>query len=676
MAKSAKISKRRTEEKDSPVIDALPGDGEEREVETPDNQVEAEAPKALTGEEYTARHIQVLKGLEGVRQRPAMYIGSTAESGLHHLVWEIVDNSIDEAMAGHCTSIVVTLHKDGSVSVLDNGRGVPVEFMETEGMHAAEVIFLTLHAGAKFGSGAYKVSGGLHGVGSSVVNALSERFEVETYRDGKVYALACERGKLVEPLSEKGNAPRKRGTFVRLWPDPQIFDTTEFKHTVIEDRLKELAFLNAGLSITLKDESTGTDDTFKFKGGLREFVQHLTKQRTPLHRPIHFVKVANDVRVEFALQWTDGYKEYILSYANNIFTKDGGTHVIGLRAGLTRAVNSYATKTGLLKNGGVQPSGDDIREGLTAAISVWLEHPQFEGQTKSQLGNSDIKGLVESAVNELLGMWLEEHPTEARKIFAKAEVAARVREAARKARDIIRKQAGLDTSLPGKLADCATRDPESAELFIVEGNSAGGNAKQGRNREFQAILPLRGKFLNVEKSSLNKMLSNNEVRTLISAIGTGIGNDFNIEKLRYHKIILMTDADVDGAHIRTLLLTFFFRHMEHLVELGHLHIAQPPLFCIRKGSQRHYVFTEAEMSRKAQELGGNVEVIRFKGLGEMNPEQLWETTMNPETRTLVRLTVEDLRGAAESFERLMGSEVQPRKVFIHEYARRVKNLDI
>ncbi len=639
-------------------------------------QVSAGSDAILTDEEYTARHIQVLKGLEGVRQRPAMYVGSTSEAGLHHLVWEIVDNAIDEVMAGHCNSIVVTLHKDGSVSVLDNGRGVPVEFMESENMYAAEVIFVTLHAGAKFGSGAYKVSGGLHGVGSSVVNALSRRFEVEIYRNGNVYFLACERGKLTEPLTVKGKAGKKRGTVVRFWPDPDIFETTEFKFSIIEERLRELAFLNAGVSITLRDENTDTEETFKYKGGLKEFVQYLTKQRNALHRTIHHVKVTTGVRVEFALQWTDGYKEYILGFANNIFTKDGGTHIIGLKAGLTRAVNSYASKFGLLKNGSVQPTGDDIREGLTAAISVWLENPQFEGQTKSQLGNSDVKGVVESIVNEYLGSWLEEHPTEARRIFSKAEVAARAREAARKARDIVRKQSGIDTSLPGKLADCATRNPESSELLIVEGDSAGGNAKQGRNREFQAVLPLRGKFLNVEKSALNKILSNQEVRTLISAIGTGIGNDFNIEKLRYHKIILMTDADVDGAHIRTLLLTFFFRYMEPLVELGHLYIAQPPLYRIRKGSQNIYVFSEKEMLENVKELGGNIEVTRFKGLGEMNAEQLWDTAMNPETRTLVRMTVDDLRRAADTFEKLMGVEVQPRKIFIHEYAKRVKNLDI
>lgn len=626
--------------------------------------------------EYTGRQIQVLKGLEAVRQRPAMYIGTTSESGLHHLVFELVDNAIDEAMSGYCRHITVTIHNDGSVSVLDDGRGVPVDYMESEKMNAAEVIFTTLHAGAKFGSGAYKVSGGLHGVGSSVVNALSRRFDVEIYRDGKRYSLACERGKLVQPLEAVGTVKKKRGTFVRFWPDERILETTEFKFSVLEERLRELAFLNAGLTITLRGEKDETQEVFKYSGGLAELIKYLTRKRNPLHKPVHFVKVSNGVRMDCALQWTDSYKEYLLSYANNIFTKDGGTHLTGLRAGLTRAVNTYATGFGLLKNGSVQPSGDDIREGLTAAISVWLENPQFEGQTKSQLGNSDVKGLVESAVNEMLGNYLQEHPTEARRVFAKVMLAARAREAAKKARDITRKSAGLDSSLPGKLADCAVRNPASAELFIVEGDSAGGNAKQGRNREFQAILPLRGKILNVEKSALNKVLGNHEVRTLITAIGTGIGKDFDISKLRYHKIIIMTDADVDGAHIRTLLLTFFFRHMEELIERGHLYAAQPPLFRVRKGSRDCYVFSEEEMTAKVKELGKNVEITRFKGLGEMNPTQLWDTTMNPEARTLTRITLEDLRKAEDAFVRLMGPEVGPRKLFITEYARRVKNLDI
>jgi len=551
--------------------------------------------------------------------------------------------------------------------------------MESEGMHAAEVIFTTLHAGAKFGSSAYKVSGGLHGVGSSVVNALARRFEATIYRDGKEYFMACERGELVEPLREVGKAKKKRGTCVRFWPDPEIFETLEFKHSILELRLRELAFLNAGLEIVLRDEFTGSEQVFKYKGGLKEYIQHLTNDRNPLHRPIHFLKFVNGVRVECALQWTEGYKEYILGYANNIFTKDGGTHITGLKAGLTRAINTYASNFGLAKNGSVQITGEDVREGLTAAVSVWLENPQFEGQTKSQLGNSDIKGIVESVVNEHLGIWLEQHPAEARKIFSKAEIAAKAREAAKKAREIVRKQSGLDSSLPGKLADCSTRNPEVAELFVVEGDSAGGNAKQGRNREFQAILPLRGKILNVEKTGLNKMLSNNEVRTLISAIGCGIGDDFNLEKLRYHKVILMTDADIDGAHIRTLLLTFFYRYMRGLVERGHLYIAQPPLYRIRKGNHSYYVFSEAEMLSKVKELGGAggaVEVIRFKGLGEMNPDQLWATTMDPERRTLIRMTVEDIRQANETFERLMGQDVAPRKVFISEYAKRVKNLDI
>jgi DNA gyrase subunit B len=642
-----------------------------------EQQPEGNSAVDSAAEEYTGKSIQVLKGLEGVRQRPAMYIGSTSESGLHHLVWEVVDNAVDEAMAGFCTTITVTIHKDGSVSVADNGRGVPVDFMDSEGMSAAEVIYTLLHAGGKFGSGAYKVSGGLHGVGGSVVNALSKRFEVEIHRDGKKHFLACERGEVVEKLRETG-ASRKRGTIVHFWPDPDIFETTEYKFTILEDRLRELAFLNAGLSIVLRDERDELrEETYKYKGGLMELVKWLTRNRNPLHpRPIHYTKQVGNTRIDFALQWTDSYKEYILSYANNIYTKDGGTHITGLRSGLTRVINNYAQKYELVKNGAPVPSGDDIREGLTAAISVWLENPQFEGQTKGQLGNSDVKGIVESAVNEMLGSFLEEHPAEARRIFQKAEVSMRAREAAKKARDITRKQAGLENSLPGKLADCAVREPENAELFIVEGDSAGGNAKQGRNREYQAILPLRGKILNVEKAALNKILGNKEVRALITAIGTGIGTDFDLSRLRYHKIVIMTDADIDGAHIRTLLLTFFFRHMTELVERGHLFCAQPPLFRVRKGQKQAYVFTEKEMEDKLAEMGANTEVTRFKGLGEMNPTQLWDTTMNPESRTLTRITVEDLRRAEETFERLMGTEVLPRKMFIHEYARNVKNLDI
>jgi len=642
---------------------------ETTEAEDTGSEVESSA------EEYTGQSIQVLKGLDAVRQRPAMYIGTTSESGLHHLVWEIVDNAIDEAMAGFCHNIKVTIHEDGSVSVWDDGRGVPVDHMESEGMNAAEVVYTMLHAGGKFSSGAYKVSGGLHGVGSSVVNALSKRFEVEIHRDGNKYFLACERGKLCDKLRETGKS-RKRGTLVRFWPDPDIFETTEFKFTILEDRLRELSFLNSGLAIVLRDEKQDVEQTYRAKGGLKELVKYMTRARNPLHRVIHYTKMVGATRVEFALQWTDSYKEYILAFANNIHTKDGGTHVTGLKAGLTRTLNNYANSYGLVKNGALMPTGDDIREGLTATISVWLENPQFEGQTKGQLGNSDVKGIVESVVNEMLSSYLEEHPTEARKIFAKAEVSARARDAAKKARDITRKRAGLDTALPGKLADCAIREPENAELFIVEGNSAGGNAKQGRDREYQAILPLRGKILNVEKAGLNKILGNAEVRALITAIGSGMGSDFDISRLRYHKVIIMTDADVDGAHIRTLLLTFFFRHMVELVERGHLFVALPPLYRVRKGQKSFYVFDDQALGAKTEELGGNVEVTRFKGLGEMNAKQLWETTMNPEARTLIRITMEDLRKAEETFEKLMGSDVQPRKVFITEYARNVKNLDV
>jgi DNA gyrase subunit B len=629
--------------------------------------------------EYTGEDIQVLKGLEGVRVRPAMYIGSTAEAGLHHLVWEIVDNAIDEVMAGYATKVVVELHADGSVSVEDDGRGIPVDFMPEEGKPALEVILSTLHAGGKFGGEAYKVSGGLHGVGSSVVNALSLRFEADVHRDGQIHHIGFERGVTTAPMTITGKT-KKRGTVIRFWPDPDIFETTEFKASTLEGRLRELAFLNAGIEITLINAAAEDEDdkrqTYKYKGGLSEFVKWMCRSQTSITPIVHFIKQLDTTRVEVAMQWTDGYHERINGYANNIFTKDGGTHVVGLKAALTRVVNQYASRRELVK-GKEQVTGDDIREGLVAVVSVWLREPQFEGQTKSQLGNSEVKGLVEQALGEALSTYLDENPGVGKKLVDRAAAAARAREAAKRARDIERKKSGLSSGLPGKLTDCSEKNPELCELFIVEGDSAAGPAKQGRNRSTQAILPIRGKILNVEKANMLRVLQNEEVRAMISAIGTGFGHDFNYEKLRYHKIVIMTDADVDGAHIRTLLLTFFFNFMPQLIENGHLFIALNPLYRLRKGKGKPvYVFTEKEREDKTKELGGNVDVTRFKGLGEMNPDELSETTLNIETRTLMRVNIEDIEEVRRVVDRLMGDEVAPRKRFITEYARKVKNLDI
>jgi len=649
----------------------------------PNPEEEPLRPRNGNGDEdsahYTGEDIQVLKGLAGVRHRPAMYIGSTSETGLHHLVYEIVDNSIDEVMGGFADRITVRLHKDGAASVEDNGRGVPVDVMAEEGKPAVEVIYTTLHAGGKFGGSAYKVSGGLHGVGSSVVNALSERFQVEVYRDGQVHYLACERGELSTPMEVTGKT-KKRGTFVRFYPDPEVFETVEFKATVLEERLRELAFLNAGCEIILindlADEEEERKKRFKYRGGISEYVKYINRNQTVISPVMHFVSEINGTRVEIALQWTAGYRERINGYANNIFTKDGGTHVVGLKTALTRALNTHAAKRELIK-GKESITGDDVREGLTAIVSVWLTEPQFEGQTKGQLGNSEVKGQVEQALGEYLSAHLDENPGVGKKIIERAAAAARAREAAKRARDIERKKAGLASSLPGKLTDCSDRNPENCELFIVEGDSAAGPAKQARNRNFQAVLPIRGKILNVEKASIHKILQNQEIRNIVAASGTGLSPNFNIDKLRYHKIVILTDADVDGAHIRTLLLTFFFSHMPELIERGHVYIALNPLFRLRKGKQKpHYVFTEEERDAKLEELGGNVEVTRFKGLGEMNPEELWQFTMNPETRTLLKVNIEDQKHAEEVFTRLMGNEVQPRKRFITEYAREVRNLDI
>ncbi len=629
--------------------------------------------------EYTGEDIQVLKGLEGVRVRPAMYIGSTAEAGLHHLVWEIVDNAIDEVMAGYATKVVVELHDDGSVSVEDDGRGIPVDFMADEGKPALEVILSTLHAGGKFGGEAYKVSGGLHGVGSSVVNALSLKFHADVHRDGQIHHIEFERGVTTMPMTVTGKT-KKRGTVIRFWPDPEIFETVDFKASTLEGRLRELAFLNAGIEITLLNDAAEDEEdkrqVYKYKGGLSEFVKWMCRSQTSITPVVHFIKQIEDTRVEIAMQWTDGYQERINGYANNIFTKDGGTHVVGLKAALTRVVNQYASKRDLVK-GKEQVTGDDIREGLVAICSVWLREPQFEGQTKSQLGNSEVKGLVEAALGEALSTYLDENPGVGKKLVDRAAAAARAREAAKRARDIERKKSGLSSGLPGKLTDCSEKNPELCELFIVEGDSAAGPAKQGRNRATQAILPIRGKILNVEKANMLRVLQNEEVRAMISAIGTGFGHDFNYDKLRYHKVVIMTDADVDGAHIRTLLLTFFFNFMPQLIENGHLYIALNPLYRLRKGKGKPvYVFTEKEREDKTKELGGNVDVTRFKGLGEMNPDELSETTLNIESRTLLRVNIEDIEEVRRVVDRLMGDEVAPRKRFITEYARKVKNLDI
>jgi len=588
---------------------------------------------------YTADKIQVLEGLEGIRKRPSMYIGSTDYHGLHHLVYEVMDNSIDEALAGYCDYIRITIHRDGSVSIEDNGRGIPVDIHKRFGKPALEVIMTTLHSGGKFSGDVYKVSGGLHGVGVAVVNALSEWLEVEVRRDGKIYRQRYERGR-PGPLEIVGETSQ-RGTKVRFKPDPLIFESVEFNREMISKRTRELAFLNSNVTFELLDERNGSHEIFRYEGGLPSFVEHLNRGKRVLHSPpIHLKKGKNGVVVEVALQYNDGYNENIYTYANNISTIEGGTHLVGFKSALTKVANEYLKKVG---KENVRLSGEDVREGLTAVISVMLPDPQFEGQTKTKLGNSEVKGIVESIVSEELGYYFEENPKVAEEILTKAEIASRAREAARKARELTRKKNSLDGApLPGKLADCTEKNPSRAELYIVEGDSAGGSAKQGRDRQFQAVLPLRGKILNVEKARLEKILKNSEIQSLITALGCGIGEDFDIEKLRYGKVIIMTDADVDGSHIRTLLLTFFYRYMRPLIEAGCVYIAQPPLFRVKKGKIERYAFSEEELDRLVGELGeSGISVQRYKGLGEMNPEQLWETTMNPRKRVMYRVTVED-----------------------------------
>src|SRR6059058_5012529 len=634
---------------------------------------------------YQADSIQVLKGLEAVRRRPAMYIGSVSARGLHHLVYEVVDNSVYEALAGFSTKIAVTIHQDNAITVVDDGRGIPVDTHKTEKKPGVEVALTMLHAGGKFDKSTYKVSGGLHGVGLSVVNALSEKLEVWVDRDGKRHHMAFERGETTKKLEVIGKA---KGTGTTVWfkPDTKIFTETRFDYATIANRLRELAFLNKALTINLKDERKGQakQETFYYKGGLAEFVKWIIGNRKTLHpKPITFETTREGVVVEGAIQYDDGYNDNTLSFVNNINTHEGGTHLTGFRAALTLTINEWAKKDGILKKEEFTLTGDDIREGLTAVLHVKVKDPQFEGQTKTKLGNSEVEGVVKTVVNDALGDFFDKSPSVARTIIAKAVSAARAREAARKARELVRKKSGLEGGLlPGKLADCSVSDPKLTELYLVEGDSAGGSAKQGRDRTFQAILPLRGKILNVQKARIDKILSNEEIRTIITAIGTGVGEDFTLENARYHKIIIMTDADVDGAHIRTLLLTFFYKEMKFLIDAGYIYIAQPPLYRVAKGKEEFYAYEEKERDGFVKRLTngaeghGSVVIHRYKGLGEMNPDQLWNTTMDPATRTILKVEMEDAVEASELFETLMGDEVEPRRKFIEANAKFVRNLDV
>ena len=631
-------------------------------------------------QEYGASQIQVLEGLEAVRKRPGMYIGSTGPRGLHHLVYEIVDNSIDEALQGYCSQIYVSINEDGSITVKDDGRGIPVEIHTKTGKSTLETVLTVLHAGGKFGGGGYKVSGGLHGVGVSVVNALSEWLVAEVCRDGKMYKQTYAKGittSALEPIGEATNT----GTTITFMPDATIFDEIEFKYETLEYRLRELAFLNKGIKIVFEDKRHENQKSkeFYYTGGLVEYVKYLNKNRTGIHEDIVYIdKKVKDCVVELAMQYTDGYTENIYSFANNINTHEGGTHLSGFKTALTKTVNDYARRNKLIKDSEPNLVGEDIREGLTAVISVKLPEPQFEGQTKTKLGNTVMRSIVDGVTVEELGAFLEENPTTARIIVEKGLRAQRAREAAKRARELTRRKSVLEsTSLPGKLADCAEKDPAKSEIFLVEGDSAGGSAKQGRDRHTQAILPLRGKILNVEKSRLDKILSSDEIKNMITAYGCGVGNDFDLEKLRYHKIVIMTDADVDGAHIRTLLLTFFFRYMRPLIEEGFVYIAQPPLYKVKKQKKEYYVYSDAQLNTLLDEIGRQgVELQRYKGLGEMNAEQLWDTTMNPETRTLLQVSIDDAVVADQIFSMLMGDKVAPRKEFIEANATYVRNLDV
>lgn len=632
---------------------------------------------------YDASQIQVLEGLEPVRLRPGMYIGSTGPAGLHHLVYEIVDNSVDEALAGYCSHIRVTIEPDNSITVRDDGRGMPVDIHPKMKIPAVEVIHTQLHAGGKFGGGGYKVSGGLHGVGASVVNALSTHMEVEVSRNGKVYKQVYERGKTVTPLEVIGES-EETGSFTHFWPDPEIFDETVYDYDTLQRRLREMAFLNKGLRISLEDKRPGKEkkESFHYEGGIKEFVHYLNKSKHPLTEDIFYFEYKKEgYEVEISLQYTDRFSELILSYANNINTVDGGFHLVGFKTAITRTVNDYARRKNFLKENDDSLQGEDIREGITAVISVKLLNPQFEGQTKAKLGNSEMRGIVESAMADYFSAYLDEHPKEARAIVDKCINAARARVAARKARDTIRRKSVLEaTSIPGKLADCSEKDPELSEIFLVEGDSAGGSAKAGRDRKRQAILPLRGKILNVEKARLDRILNSEEIKNMITAFGCGIGDHFDISKLRYHKIIIMTDADVDGAHIRTLLLTFFYRYMTPLIEKGYVYAAQPPLFQNKRGKDVAYTYSDEEQNRVLKEWreksSGKIEIQRYKGLGEMDENQLWETTMDYNHRTLIQITIDDATAADEIFNTLMGDKVPPRKKFIEENAKYVKNLDI
>ncbi len=629
---------------------------------------------------YGAEQIQVLEGLEAVRKRPGMYIGSTSLKGLHHLVYEVVDNSIDEALAGYATHIEVTIEADNSVTVIDNGRGIPVA-MHKIGKPAIEVVLTVLHAGGKFGGEGYPISGGLHGVGISVVNALSEQTKIEVKRDGYLWNIAFARGLTTKPLQKIRplEAGDERGTKVWFKPDPEIFPDTAYDFETLRIRLRELAFLNKGLTITLTDKRKDRKEVYHYEGGLKSFVEFLNENRNPVNSTVISLEgIKNDIIVDIALQYNDGYSENILTFVNNIFTEEGGTHLSGFRSGLTRTINDYGRSSGIIKENEENLSGEDVREGLTAIISVKVREPQFEGQTKTKLGNSEVKGIVDNIISDGLKEFFEENPSEAKAIVNKNINAARARQAARKARELTRRKNALEiSSLPGKLADCSEKDPDRTEIYLVEGDSAGGSAKQGRDRKFQAILPLRGKIINVEKARLDKILANEEIRAMITAFGTGIGEEFDIEKRRYDKIIIMTDADVDGAHIRTLLLTFFYRFMKPLITKGHVYIAQPPLYQVRKGRSIWYLYTEDELKSKIEEVGGdNTVVQRYKGLGEMNPEQLWETTMDPQFRTMLKVELEDAVEADRIFSVLMGDKVEPRRKFIQDNAKKVRNLDL
>ena len=645
-------------------------------------------PKTATATQtrYDAGQIQVLKGLDAVRKRPGMYIGSTSSRGLHHLAYEVVDNSIDEALAGHASKISLVIHADDSITVADNGRGIPVDLHPTEKIPGVELAMTVLHAGGKFDKSSYKVSGGLHGVGVSVVNALSEELKVWVKRGGKEYYMDFVRGRTRTQLCVRGKTnPGDSGTKTWFKPDPEIFTELRYDYATLANRLRELSYLNKGVEIRLGDEREGQEkqETFMAKGGLKEMIQFLNSTKKPLHQEIVYIDTRrDDIGIELAFQYNDGYNENVFSFVNNVNTHEGGTHLTGFKAALTRTINAYATKANALKKADFTLSGDDVREGLTAVLSVKVNEPQFEGQTKTKLGNSEVEGAVKSVVNEMLGAYLEEHPRVANIVIEKAVSAARAREAARKARDLTRKKSALDVgNLPGKLADCSLSDPALCEIYLVEGDSAGGSAKQGRNRAFQAILPLRGKILNVERARIDRVLGNEEIRTIITAIGAGIKDEFSIENVRYHKCILMTDADVDGAHIRTLLLTFFFRQMPELIEAGYVYIAQPPLYRVAKGKEEFYAYDEKEREEYVARLGNgdgksSVNIQRYKGLGEMNPLQLWNTTMDPETRTILKVTMEDAVLADQTFQMLMGDEVEPRRLFIEQNAKFAGNLDI